>query len=564
MNTTPNLRFAALVRVSTERQAKEGESLRTQRSQIESAAQQIGGSVVGWYGGQEHATPGWEKSELDRLLMDAASQHKRFDAVIVTHPDRWSRDNEVAKRGLNLLRSKQIKFFVGSAEQNLFDPNVCLFLGMATEIGEFQARLQSQKSLQNRIARAKTGAPTAGKLPFGRKYNRVTGTWEIDSEKQRIILDVARRYLAGESMAKLAKEHRLNHASLHKTLTQRCGTKWEQKFDLETAGIHESVTIDIPPLLSPGIIQQILSKVKGNKKFNGKPKNKWLLSGMLVCAHCGYRYFGQMNRTGHGYYRHAHTERKNSCACSKGWLRADALEADVVEHLFDLFGNPVAVERAIELAMPNLDATRQLQNRIGQLDALIDKENHGRQRVLRHIDLGTVSEAEATNLLAGKKTRIKELQEERDRLRSKLPNAPTISQVKQAAKLVASRFNRKRVTKADVKANARLSGLTNIETMTWGDKREFLEHIFAGPTPEGKPAGIYVSWPKGKGQPYKYTMNGIITRTETGALPPELTKSPDTGAKARSESAVIDSALHWPTATPPECRSFARRLRSGL
>ena len=54
------LRFAALIRVSTEKQQKQGESLRTQKQQIEQATEACGAEVVKWVGGQEHATAGWE------------------------------------------------------------------------------------------------------------------------------------------------------------------------------------------------------------------------------------------------------------------------------------------------------------------------------------------------------------------------------------------------------------------------------------------------------------------------------------------------------------------------
>ena len=50
--TTKKLKFAALIRVSTEKQEKEGESLRTQKTEIENAMKQLGGIVAEWYGGQ--------------------------------------------------------------------------------------------------------------------------------------------------------------------------------------------------------------------------------------------------------------------------------------------------------------------------------------------------------------------------------------------------------------------------------------------------------------------------------------------------------------------------------
>src|SRR5262245_1842947 len=67
------LRFAALVRVSTEKQERQGESLRVQRADCQAAVAALGGRVVAWYGADaaEHATEGWERKELTRLLGDA-------------------------------------------------------------------------------------------------------------------------------------------------------------------------------------------------------------------------------------------------------------------------------------------------------------------------------------------------------------------------------------------------------------------------------------------------------------------------------------------------------------
>jgi hypothetical protein len=79
MATKP-LRFASFIRVSTEKQADRGESLRTQNKQNTAAVKLIGGVITHRYGGQEHATDDWEKRERDKMLADASK--KRFDAVI--------------------------------------------------------------------------------------------------------------------------------------------------------------------------------------------------------------------------------------------------------------------------------------------------------------------------------------------------------------------------------------------------------------------------------------------------------------------------------------------------
>jgi DNA invertase Pin-like site-specific DNA recombinase len=167
--------------------------LRTQRAQLEHDVAHLDGTVVAWYGGQEHATPGWEHQELDRFLADAA--RRCFDAVIVAYADRWSKDNAKSKEGLEVIRTNGIRFFVGTTEMDLYRPEIRLMLGMTAEVGEFLSLQQTRKALENRIARANRGYATCGKLPWGRRFNRSTETWEVDPVKQRLLTDIAHRYL---------------------------------------------------------------------------------------------------------------------------------------------------------------------------------------------------------------------------------------------------------------------------------------------------------------------------------------------------------------------------------
>src|SRR6266545_8060084 len=105
------LRFAALRRVSTEQQEKVGESLRTQTADIEKVVDDLGGVITGWYGGAESATPGHEKKEVNRLIEDAQKRPRTWDALIVAHPDRWSRDNAFSRAGLEVFREHGVRFF---------------------------------------------------------------------------------------------------------------------------------------------------------------------------------------------------------------------------------------------------------------------------------------------------------------------------------------------------------------------------------------------------------------------------------------------------------------------
>ena len=160
--------FAPLVRVSTERQDKQGESLRSQHKRLDEAVKLLGGKVHKWYEGQEHATADNGPRILEQLMTDA--QHSRLDAIMVDDVTRWSRDNEKNKAYLKIFKAHGLRFFVGTREYDLYDPAQSFFIGMQTEVGEFQAKEQARKSMLNRIARAERGYPSAGRLPFGAHF----------------------------------------------------------------------------------------------------------------------------------------------------------------------------------------------------------------------------------------------------------------------------------------------------------------------------------------------------------------------------------------------------------
>ncbi|MBE9546921.1 MAG: recombinase family protein [Proteobacteria bacterium] len=172
------LRFAPLIRVSTEGQAKRGESLYTQRKQLKSAIESLDGTVYQWYAGQEHATPDQERKILNELIQDA--QHQKFDAVMVADMSRWSRDNRKSKKHLDILKHHNIRFYVGTREFNLYEPLPSFMLGMGIEVAEFFAKEQAYKSIINRIERAKKGYPSCGRRPFGRTFDK-----EIRMERRR-------------------------------------------------------------------------------------------------------------------------------------------------------------------------------------------------------------------------------------------------------------------------------------------------------------------------------------------------------------------------------------------
>lgn len=504
------IRFAALRRVSTEQQEKTGESLRTQTKDIEEIVRELGGSIVAWYGGQEHATPGHEKKEVTRLLSDAEKQPGRFDAVIVAHPDRWSRDNTASRAGLETFRENGIRFFAGGTEYDLFNPDHELFLGISAVIGQFQARNQMRKSLINRINRAKRGVPTSGKLPFGRTYVRSddgqSGHWEIDPAKKEMIQDCAKRYLAGESLSALADEYNVNMTNLHKVLTKVSGTKWEMNFSSKVLNIHEVVSFEIPRLLPDDVIRAVRAKFDSNRTFTrGHIKYQYLFSRAIFCAHCGYAMFGQTNHSTKRYYRHAHAHRTRECSGPgvKAWIPAEQVEEVVMRHLFETFGNPLAVAQAIADATPNTEKIKDAISKRERTQSELSKAKQGLERILDLVLRGTITDKDADSKLTKQKDKIQNLENELDRLEDQLSNIPAEETIRSVSQKIAGKFR----MFADSRKMLKIERANRAyEKMTFAEKRMLCQMVFNGRTAEGFKMGIKIVWNSSK--KWRYRIEG--------------------------------------------------------
>jgi DNA invertase Pin-like site-specific DNA recombinase len=507
------LRFAALVRVSTEKQEKQGESLSTQRDSIARDVAPLG-TIAGWYGGQEHATPTWEKKEVDRLIRDA--QKGLFNAVIVAYADRWSRDNKKSKEGLEIFRQHGIRFFIGTAEQNLFDPTVRLALGLHAEIGEFLALNSSKKALETRVARAKRGIPVSGKLPYGRTFNKSKGEWGIDPKKQALVEEAARRYLAGESLLGLADEFGMSGSYLHHIVMRRSGTEWEQTFQSKALNFSEKVITTVPPLLDDKTIRALHEQAQANKTYkHGHIIHRYMLSRMVFCGYCGSSLSGHYDSKGmpRRYYIHPKPRRrKKECPEPSALVRADDLEEAVMSDLFSLFGNPALVVAAVAAATPDGEEVETCRRRQGEVMGLLAEVKVKKSNVVKAIANGTISDEEARGDMETFRKREGSLQRELSALEARLENQPDPEETRRLAE----------------EAARRQAGCT-LESLSWEDKRALAQLAFAGscdgpprltighgsPPVEGERRGIYVRRMPGRKrgcrQYWHYQLRGRIT-----------------------------------------------------
>ncbi len=502
--------FAPLIRVSTEKQEKKGESLKTQRVQLERAIEAVNGKVYKWYSGQEHATPDNERKILEQLIADA-KEHK-FNAVMVVDISRWSRDNKKSKEYLEVLKKNHIKFFWLTRHMDLAVPFNNLILGMGTEINEFFAAEQTHKSMINRIARAKKGIPTAGKLPYGRTFDKSTKRWGIDPEKQAIIKDAAKRYLSGESIDDIASLYGMNTPNLNKILKHRCGEKWEQRFRSKQLNIDETVTTIIPPLLPESIIKQIHERSEANRTYtHGMNKNQYLLSRMIFCEKCGFALFGQANQQGILYYRHPRNR-----GCKKTFFNsipAASIEDAVIDDIFSMIGDRPTMEAATKAAIPNLQEIEDRKAKIEEATKLIRAIELKKDRLIDQIVKNNISDDDVKERMSMYKSQIEKLQSEINLNKNICENLPSPESVSMKIKLMLR-------LKQDI-----LRSYGHLSKMSFDQKRKLLQVVFAGKDSDGKRYGVFIN--KTKNGKWIYTIKGAFQDLKGSLKVIELTNRPD-------------------------------------
>ncbi len=500
------LRFAPLIRVSTERQQQQGESLRVQRGQLEEAIKSLGGTPYKWYAGQEHATAEQERKILEELIDDAKA--KRFDAVMVADLSRWSRDNFRSKTDLKVLRRNEIKFYVRTQEYDLNDPMQSFMVGMNVEVAEFFARQQAYKSQISRIARAKRGLPTSGKLPYGRRWNKETGQWELIPGAKEKIEEIAREYLEEDvDFSTLGKKYGINASFLHKVLTKRCGDTWTIRFKSPIQNKdkpYEKVPLKgIPRLLDEEMIRRIREKCEGRRTWtHGVQKYVYLFARKIYDADTGYALSGTTNKQGLRYYRPYKGEGAYQYS-----INADVLENAVMEELFEALSNKRKLKQAVFDGNPIGDVAEKLRRKLSQKEKDLKSIDTKLNNFTRAI--GNYKGEDLDSFLKGLKSKIKSLDDRKNDIeseiqsyRAQLDSLPTEQEIDDTSK-------RSKDLLKQIKESYFTSG-HSFRNLTIEGKKKLVDLIFGGKDLNGKRYGIYVKRMGGKPKRYRFEAYGRL------------------------------------------------------
>lgn len=331
------MKVALYCRVSTEEQAKTGESILDQRQALERWARDNGHEVAGVYLDEGYSAHKSYKSrpELGRLMDDV--QAGRVELVAFTKFDRWTRRAADYYKLQDILDAARVPWTAILEDYETVTASGRFKVGIMLSVNQHEAERTSERIKFTFAEKRRRGEIISGNMPKG--YRLENGKPVKDPETEAGIAAFWKTYLAGEGL----------NASIR--AAGAAGTRLAVStgsFILRNAKAYTGQIqgVSCEAYISEGDAARVLSTRKTRT-----PPTGWayLFSGVIFCGECGGAMGAHRNQWKHkdgstGYqvlYNCTRRYRTNKADCSNS---VNVMEFDVERRLLAVLADRIREE----------------------------------------------------------------------------------------------------------------------------------------------------------------------------------------------------------------------------
>jgi len=418
------MKVAGYVRVSTPFQAKKGESLKTQETEIKKFAKDKGWDLVKIYkdeglsGSKAESRPGFMKMIND-------SSRDKFEGIIFSRLSRFARNagdflhfnDRLKDNGVSLISIKE-----GIDPTNKTGK---LMMGLLALIAEWERETIREQMSENKMARWKDYRTFLGKPPFGYVWNKEKKKLEINEDEaetyKRVVdmycnlgvsfKDIAlklreesikckKAYFSSTTISYMLKNPAYyGNYVLNKTEYEYNPNSGRHRRTKKPKPASEHITFPIPPIISKTEWDKIQKKTSFNRvksKRSTYVQNEYWLRDLLICKECGGKikpHHGGKRKDGTfpRYYScyWADASKKtltlaNKKRCKTPLIRAKSIETEVWKNLFSRF---LIYPQFREEFVPLIDKVKYdseekaLDDKLKRLNKELKKKQNARKRL---------------------------------------------------------------------------------------------------------------------------------------------------------------------------------------
>lgn len=438
--------YYAYLRVSSDEQKKK-KTIDSQRIDVEAWAKSRGVKLTavlkddGLSGTDIAGRPDFTK--LLQLLRDG-----KVGTLIVTAPDRLTRAEDWNDRAQIMTALKAHRTMLAMTSFGDFDPcaeTADLMFGNFFTMASMERKRIRARSFSGKARAVENGRLPSGRPPFGREYNRQTGTWSVNESEIEIYRRMFRLCLDGTSARQIAETlSRENIPSPGGKGLWRSSTVLAMLRHRSAIGEYNALgtTIQIPNIIDEATFKAVDARLTAARASHGAPTHKpRLLSGLMTCGACGAGIHVKTGGRGAAQYYvcgTAHSVHKSKPGfvkpqCGSIYHRADDVDALVWQEVERLLTNPQQLQRAAGLGR---DAGTTDEKEIGTSEKELQNLERQQQNLMRLFRKGLADEGDLEK-------QMQEVQRARkaatDRLNVALARKATVGAMKAMSQDMAER-----------------------------------------------------------------------------------------------------------------------------
>lgn len=365
---------AIYIRVSTDRQAKEGDSVPAQREALNKYIKDHPNMVLysEYIDDGISGTKFSERDELQRLLKDVSE--RKIDVIIFTKMDRWFRSVRHYTATQEILDKYGVTWT--AIWEPVFDtssPAGRLIINSMMSIAQFEAENTGSRIRQVMDYKRKHGEVLSGNVPFG--YRIENKHLVPDGERAEIALETFKTYSRTSSIDETGRIMSGTGIPSHKTSLN--AMLRNQTY----IGRHNGLEDYCEPIIPEDLFDDVQRKLKMNIKTK-KTKHTYIFSGLIRCGCCGKKMAGTTRRKEQKKYR---CEYNYIADCENNHHPKEKdIEEYILQNIRDLIGEELR-PRKYEIEQDQepdrakqIDAIRRRMDRLKELyiNELIDIETY--------------------------------------------------------------------------------------------------------------------------------------------------------------------------------------------
>lgn len=311
---------ALYIRVSTEEQALNGDSLRTQREELTKYALKNGFHIYGIYEDDGFSATNLKRPALQRLLKDV--EQNKINRILITKLDRLSRGVRNYYKVLDVLDEHGVFWQTIFEKYDSSTASGRLHINIMLSVAENESAQTSERIRSVFKTKVESKEIISGKIPIGlKKENKKV---VIDDKTKQVVLDAFNFHAETTSVYRTFRkldlkypELKLNYMRTYRMLTNKLyigikETRYGEVKDYCPAIIDKDKFYTTQKLMN-----------KNQRKPTHENAGGYLFQKLLRCAECGYylggKFYPKNNDTSKYYYICKHHATTFRCSCNKNF-----------------------------------------------------------------------------------------------------------------------------------------------------------------------------------------------------------------------------------------------------